>query len=159
MSPRRQRAHGLLYRIEISSQAADTIRTLPPEVKRQIKQALVHFTEFPHAGKPLTDDLAGLHSYRARRSGWSTNSLLRSAAFLFCMWDTARQCMKSSPEDSSLPLHHTTISLVCKTTIVDTQRLPSYTGIRNLLSIPHTRVEALWQCSVYRGAWCTAAVA
>jgi mRNA interferase RelE/StbE len=67
MSPRRQHAQGFLYRVEISSEAADTIRTLPPEVKRQIKQALVHLTEFPSAGKPLTDDLAGLHSYRARR--------------------------------------------------------------------------------------------
>jgi mRNA interferase RelE/StbE len=67
MSPRRRRAHGLLYRVEVSSEAVDIIRTLPPEVKRQIKQALVHLTEFPGAGKPLTEELAGLHSYRARR--------------------------------------------------------------------------------------------
>jgi mRNA interferase RelE/StbE len=67
MSPRRRGAHGFLYRVEISSEAADIIRTLPPEVKRQIKQALVHLTEFPGAGKPLTEELAGLHSYRARR--------------------------------------------------------------------------------------------
>jgi len=43
------------------------IRTLPPEVKRQIKQALIHLTAFPGAGKPLTGELAGLHSYRMRR--------------------------------------------------------------------------------------------
>jgi mRNA-degrading endonuclease RelE of RelBE toxin-antitoxin system len=64
MSPRRRGAHGFLYRVEISAEAADIIRTLPPEGKRQIKQALVHLTEFPGAGKPLTEELAGLHSYR-----------------------------------------------------------------------------------------------
>ncbi len=67
MSPKRRRAQGLLYRVEIPSQAADIVRTLPPEVKRQIKQALIHLTEFPGAGKPLTGELAGLHSYRMRR--------------------------------------------------------------------------------------------
>ena len=67
MSPRRPRTQGLLYRIEIPSEAADIIRTLPPEVKRQVKQALIHLTEFPGAGKPLTGELAGLHSYRVRR--------------------------------------------------------------------------------------------
>jgi mRNA interferase RelE/StbE len=67
MSPRRRGAHGFLYRVEVSVEAADIIRTLPPEVKRQIKQALVHLTECPGAGKPLTEELAGLHSYRARR--------------------------------------------------------------------------------------------
>jgi mRNA interferase RelE/StbE len=67
MSPGRRHVRGSLYNIEIPPEMAEIVRGLPPAVKRQIKQALIHFAETPEAGKPLTGDLTGLHSYRARR--------------------------------------------------------------------------------------------
>ena len=67
MSPRDSRARGLVYRVEIPPEVADIARDLPPDVKRQIKQALVYLGKVPEAGRPLTGELAGLHSYRARR--------------------------------------------------------------------------------------------
>ena len=67
MSPWRRRVRGPLYAVEIPPEAAEIVRGLPPEVKRQIKQALIRLAETPEAGKPLTGELAGLRSYRARR--------------------------------------------------------------------------------------------
>src|SRR5919201_2794785 len=40
-------------RVEIPPEVADTARNLPPDVKRQIKQALMHLEEVPEARKPL----------------------------------------------------------------------------------------------------------
>jgi mRNA interferase RelE/StbE len=67
MSPWRRRVQGPLYDVEIPPEVAEIVRGLPPEVKRQIKQALIRLAETPAAGKPLTGELAGLCSYRARR--------------------------------------------------------------------------------------------
>jgi mRNA-degrading endonuclease RelE of RelBE toxin-antitoxin system len=67
MSPGRRHVRGPLYDIEIPPEMAETLRGLPPAVKRQSKQALIHLAETPEAGKPLTGDQTALHSYRARR--------------------------------------------------------------------------------------------
>ena len=67
MRVRQSRAQGPIYHVEILPEVADLVRGLPPEVKRQIKQALTHLAEIPEAGKLLTEELAGLGSYRARR--------------------------------------------------------------------------------------------
>lgn len=67
MSPGECRALGPIYRVEIPPEVADIVRRLPPDVKRQLKQALAHLGEHPDAGKMLTGELAGLRSYRARR--------------------------------------------------------------------------------------------
>jgi mRNA interferase RelE/StbE len=67
MSPWHRHVQGPLYDLEIPPEVADFVRGLPPEVKRQIKQALIRLAETPEAGKLLTGELAGLHSYRARR--------------------------------------------------------------------------------------------
>lgn len=67
MSAGHDRAQGPFYHVEILPEVADIVRGLPPEVKRQIKQALVHLAGNPEGGKLLTGELAGLRSYRARR--------------------------------------------------------------------------------------------
>jgi mRNA interferase RelE/StbE len=67
MNSGENRAHDLGYRVEIPSEVADIVRHLPPDVKRQVKQAVAHLGENPDAGKVLTGELAGLRSYRARR--------------------------------------------------------------------------------------------
>lgn len=67
MSPWRRRVRGPFYAVEIPPEVAEIVRDLAPEVKRQIKQALIRLAETPGAGKPLTGELAGLRSYRARR--------------------------------------------------------------------------------------------
>jgi mRNA interferase RelE/StbE len=67
MSPWRRRVQGPFYDVEIPPEVAEIVRDLPPEAKRQIKQALTRLAETPAAGKPLTGELAGLRSYRARR--------------------------------------------------------------------------------------------
>jgi len=67
MSSWESRARRPLYRVEVPPEVAEIVRNLPPEVKRQVKQALAHLGEAPDAGKVLTGELAGLRSYRARR--------------------------------------------------------------------------------------------
>jgi mRNA interferase RelE/StbE len=67
MSPWRRRVQGPFYDVEIPPEVAVIVRDLPPEVKPQIKQALIRLAESPGAGKALTGELAGLRSYRARR--------------------------------------------------------------------------------------------
>jgi mRNA interferase RelE/StbE len=67
MSPWRRHVQGPSYDLEIPPEAADIVRGQSPEVKRQIKQALIRLAETPEAGKHLTGELAGLRSYRARR--------------------------------------------------------------------------------------------
>ena len=60
-------AQGPIYRVELAPEVADIVRGLPPEVKRQVKQALTYLRNHPDAGKILIGELAGLRSYRARR--------------------------------------------------------------------------------------------
>jgi mRNA interferase RelE/StbE len=67
MSPWRRHVRGPFYAVAIPPEAAEIVRGLWPEVKRQIKQALIRLAETPEAGKPLNGELAGLRSYRARR--------------------------------------------------------------------------------------------
>jgi mRNA interferase RelE/StbE len=67
MSPGHRRVPGPIYQVEIPPEVADIARGLPPEIKRQIKQALVRLAKAPEAGKLLTGELSGLCSYRARR--------------------------------------------------------------------------------------------
>ena len=67
MSSRRRRATGAFYHVEIPPEVADIVRSLPPEIKRQIKQSLIQLSESPQVGKPLIEELAGLRSFRARR--------------------------------------------------------------------------------------------
>ena len=47
----------------------------------------------------------------------------------------------------------------CRMTAIDTHLAPSYTGVTASYQSLDTRVEALWQCIVYRGSWFMAAAA
>ncbi len=48
----------------VSDDLRDFIRHLPPALKGKIKRGLEEILAGPHSGKPLRDDLTGLHSYR-----------------------------------------------------------------------------------------------
>jgi mRNA interferase RelE/StbE len=67
MSQGRGRAKGASYQVEIPPEVAAAVRSLPPDIKRQIKQTLRRLAGTPEAGKLLTGELAGLRSYPARR--------------------------------------------------------------------------------------------
>lgn len=54
-------------RIRVSSETAGFIRALHPEIKRRVKSALKMILPDPDIGKPLKDELTGLHSYTVGR--------------------------------------------------------------------------------------------
>ena len=55
------------YGLAITAEVTESIRILPPLIKRQIRGGLESIQEDPHLGKPLQDDLHGLWSYRVSR--------------------------------------------------------------------------------------------
>jgi mRNA interferase RelE/StbE len=52
---------------QLPPELAEIIRHLPPEIKREIKQALRVLSTDPEAGEPLRRELDGLWKYRVRR--------------------------------------------------------------------------------------------
>lgn len=56
-----------VYRPDIPPEVADIIRHLPPQLKRDVKQALRIVSEDPFAGIPLIRELAGLWRIRVKR--------------------------------------------------------------------------------------------
>jgi mRNA interferase RelE/StbE len=55
------------YRPDIPPHIAEIVRHLPPEVKRDIKQALRSLSEDPISGTPLIRELSGLWRIKVRR--------------------------------------------------------------------------------------------
>jgi mRNA interferase RelE/StbE len=55
------------YRPDIPSPIAELIRHLPPELKRDIKQALRSLSSDPFCGTPLIGELCGLWRIKVRR--------------------------------------------------------------------------------------------
>ena len=55
------------WRFLITPKVQIALRTFPPETKRYIREALQEIRKDPWIGKPLRDELAGFHSFRARR--------------------------------------------------------------------------------------------
>ncbi len=55
------------FRVEFAPAVADVVRSLPPDVKRQVKSALRLIAEDPDVGVPLMRELRGLRKYRVRR--------------------------------------------------------------------------------------------
>ena len=55
------------YRIEIPPEVAESIRHLPPELKRSVREALRALSRKPSAGSPLRRELDGLWKYKVRR--------------------------------------------------------------------------------------------
>jgi len=56
------------YRIEMPRLLRDLIRHLPPELKAKVKAALRSISDDPYRAKELSEELAGLRSYRIGRS-------------------------------------------------------------------------------------------
>lgn len=54
-------------RIDVPPHVAEVIRSLPPEVKRSVKEALRLLASDPDSGEPLQRDLRGYWRYRVRR--------------------------------------------------------------------------------------------
>ncbi len=48
----------------VADELRDLIRHVPPALKEKIKHGLEEICVQPASGKPLRDELAGLHSYR-----------------------------------------------------------------------------------------------
>jgi mRNA interferase RelE/StbE len=57
----------MAWRAIFAPGAANTARSLPPDVKRSVGSALRALLADPYAGKALLRELDGLHSYRVRR--------------------------------------------------------------------------------------------
>ena len=55
------------WRLIITPRVQSSLRAFPPEAKRYIREALDEIRKDPWVGKPLRDELAGLHSFRTRR--------------------------------------------------------------------------------------------
>ena len=57
----------VLFRLDVPPHVAEVIRSLPPEVKRAVKEGLRFLARNPDAGEPLRRELQGLWNYRVRR--------------------------------------------------------------------------------------------
>ena len=55
------------WRLIITPKVQAALRTFPPQTKQYIRQAFDAICEDPWSGKPLHDELEGLHSFRAKR--------------------------------------------------------------------------------------------
>jgi mRNA-degrading endonuclease RelE of RelBE toxin-antitoxin system len=56
-----------VYPLDIPPHIAETVRHLPPELKRAVKQALRSLSTDPFAGTPLIGELTGLWRIKVRR--------------------------------------------------------------------------------------------
>jgi mRNA interferase RelE/StbE len=56
-----------MRRLRVPGHVAALIRSLHPDLKRKVRSALRDIVDDPAIGKPLRDDLAGLHSCRVSR--------------------------------------------------------------------------------------------
>jgi len=55
------------WRLVVTPKVQTTLRVLPPQTKRYVREALEELRKDPWSGKPLRDQLAGLFSLRTRR--------------------------------------------------------------------------------------------
>jgi len=55
------------WRLVITPRVQVELRILPPQTKQYIRQAFLAISQDPRNGKPLRDELTGLHSFRAKR--------------------------------------------------------------------------------------------
>lgn len=56
-----------MRRLRVSGEVATLIRGLHPELRRRVRSALGEIVDDPAVGKPLREELAGLHSFRIGR--------------------------------------------------------------------------------------------
>ena len=55
------------WRLRITPKAQEILPGFPPQPKRYIRESFGEIPKDPWAGKPLRDELQGLHSFRAKR--------------------------------------------------------------------------------------------
>lgn len=56
-----------MYKLRIPEYLAKDIRSLHPDIKKKVKNALKIIVNDPNAGKALKDELKGLKSFRVKR--------------------------------------------------------------------------------------------
>lgn len=56
-----------MNRVTLTERAARECRELPPEIRREAREALRELEADPFAGKPLEKELAGHHTFRFMR--------------------------------------------------------------------------------------------
>lgn len=56
-----------VHRLRVPADVAALVRSLHPDLKRKLRTALEVILAQPHIGKPLRDELTGLHSLRVGR--------------------------------------------------------------------------------------------
>lgn len=56
-----------MYKLRIPDFLVKDIRSLHPDIKKKIKNALKTISEDPYAGKTLKDEFEGLRSFRIKR--------------------------------------------------------------------------------------------
>ncbi len=55
------------WRLRITPKVQEVLPGFPPQTKRYIRESFGEILKDPWAGKPLRDELEGLHSFRAKR--------------------------------------------------------------------------------------------
>ena len=55
------------YRPDIPPHVAESVRHLPPDVKRSVRQAIRALSADPFSGVPLMRELSGLRKFKVRR--------------------------------------------------------------------------------------------
>ena len=55
------------WQLRITPAVQETVRSLPPKIKRYIQQAFEEIRKDPWSGKSLRDELEGYYSFRVRR--------------------------------------------------------------------------------------------
>ena len=55
------------WRLRITPKVQEALQSFPPQPKHYIREAFGEIAKDPWEGKPLRDELQGLHSFRAKR--------------------------------------------------------------------------------------------
>lgn len=56
-----------MYKLRVPDYLVKDIRSLHPDIKKRVKNALKIITEEPYAGKALKNELEGLRSFRIKK--------------------------------------------------------------------------------------------
>lgn len=57
----------MIWRLRVTPKVQELPPVFPPDTKRYIRRAFDELVSDPWQGKPLRDELVGLHSFRAKR--------------------------------------------------------------------------------------------
>jgi mRNA-degrading endonuclease RelE of RelBE toxin-antitoxin system len=57
----------LKWQLVIAPKVQETLRTLPPQTKRYVRQAFLAIVQDPRGSKPLRAEFSGFYSFRVKR--------------------------------------------------------------------------------------------